>query len=89
MDTKAFPPLQQETFARGILRRGLRHLLGLHFPNAKRALLQRAPGTARRYRDRALETVPLDAVVSGDLLLVAPGELVPVDGTVAAAVASL
>ena len=48
-----------------------------------RALLERAPRAARRYRDRTLETVPLDAVVPGDLLLVAPGELVPVDGTVA------
>jgi uncharacterized protein (DUF362 family) len=33
MDEKAFPPLQRETFARRILRRGLRRLLGLHFPN--------------------------------------------------------
>jgi len=31
MDEKAFPPLQRETFTRGILRRGLRRLLGLHF----------------------------------------------------------
>jgi heavy metal translocating P-type ATPase len=53
------------------------------------ALLERAPRTARRYRDRVLETVPLDAVVPGDLLLVAPGELVPVDGTVAGAAAVL
>src|SRR5215469_6115777 len=50
-----------------------------------RALLERAPRSARRYRDqdRTLETVPLDAAAPGDLLLVAPGELVPVDGTVA------
>ena len=53
------------------------------------ALLERAPRTARRYRDRALESVPLETVVPGDLLLVAPGELVPVDGTVASAMVVL
>src|SRR5215831_3932364 len=54
-----------------------------------RALLERAPRTARRHRDQAVETVPLEEVVPGDLLLVAPGELVPVDGTVAGGVAVL
>jgi len=48
-----------------------------------RALLERAPKDARRYRGQTLETVPLDEVAPGDLLLIAPGELVPVDGTVA------
>ena len=51
-----------------------------------RTLLERAPRTARRYTGRALAEVPLDAVMPGDLLLVAPGELVPVDGTVTSAV---
>jgi len=37
IDEKAFPPLQRETFARGILRRGLRRLLGLHFPSSPAA----------------------------------------------------
>jgi heavy metal translocating P-type ATPase len=46
------------------------------------ALLERAPRTARRYRGSALESVPLEVIVPGDRLLVAPGELVPVDGTV-------
>jgi heavy metal translocating P-type ATPase len=54
-----------------------------------RALLERAPKDARRYRDQTLETVPLDEVVPGDLLLIAPGELVPVDGTVTDGVAVL
>jgi heavy metal translocating P-type ATPase len=48
------------------------------------ALLERAPRTARRYRDGALEQVPLDDVMPGDVLMVAHGDLVPVDGMVAA-----
>ncbi len=53
------------------------------------ALLARAPRTARRYRDGSLQTVPLDEVVAGDLLLVASGDVVPVDGALAADVAVL
>jgi heavy metal translocating P-type ATPase len=53
------------------------------------ALLERAPRTARRYRDQAVEVVPLGTVIPGDLLLIAPGELVPVDGTVTGGVAVL
>jgi heavy metal translocating P-type ATPase len=44
-------------------------------------LLERAPKTAHRYQGPALETVELEAVAPGDVLVVAPGELVPVDGT--------
>ncbi|MET8462557.1 heavy metal translocating P-type ATPase [Micromonospora zamorensis] len=48
-----------------------------------RALLARAPRTARRWRpDGAIEVVPLDQVVATDRLLVGPGDVVPVDGTV-------
>jgi len=47
------------------------------------ALLERAPREARRYRDGALTEVPLDQIVPGDLLMVARGDVVPVDGTVA------
>jgi heavy metal translocating P-type ATPase len=63
------------------------------------ALLDRTPRTARRYQDGSagpmpldtvpLDTVPLDAVAAGDLLLVASGDVVPVDGTVASAAAVL
>jgi heavy metal translocating P-type ATPase len=53
------------------------------------ALLDRAPRTARRYRDHTVEIVPLDAVAAGDLLLVASGDVVPADGTVASVAAVL
>jgi heavy metal translocating P-type ATPase len=53
------------------------------------ALLARAPRIARRYRDGSLETVPLDEIVAGDLLLVAAGDVVPVDGVLADAAAVL
>jgi heavy metal translocating P-type ATPase len=48
------------------------------------ALLARAPRTARRYRGGSLETVPLEEIAVGDVLLVAPGDVLPVDGTVGA-----
>jgi heavy metal translocating P-type ATPase len=53
------------------------------------ALLARAPRTARRYRGGSLETVPLDDLVIGDILLVAPGDVLPVDGSVTSGVAVL
>ncbi len=53
------------------------------------ALLERAPRTARRYRGGSVETVPLDSVEPGDALLVAPGDLVPVDGVITSASAVL
>ncbi|WBB82353.1 heavy metal translocating P-type ATPase [Micromonospora sp. WMMD882] len=47
-----------------------------------RALLARAPRTARRRRpDGGIEQVPLAAVRAGDRVLVGPGDVVPVDGT--------
>jgi heavy metal translocating P-type ATPase len=53
------------------------------------ALLERAPATARRYRGGGVETVPLDVIVPGDVLLVAHGDVVPVDGTVGGGAALL
>lgn len=53
------------------------------------ALLERAPRSAHRYMDGALITVDLDEVRPGDLLMVASGELVPVDGTVISALSVL
>src|SRR5262252_7635414 len=47
-----------------------------------RALVERAPRSARRHRGETIETVPLDLIRPGDLLMVAPGDVVPVDGTV-------
>jgi heavy metal translocating P-type ATPase len=53
------------------------------------ALLDHSPRTARRRDATGVETVDLDAVVVGDLLVVGPGEVVPVDGKVASAAAVL
>ncbi|MFI5837424.1 heavy metal translocating P-type ATPase [Micromonospora sp. NPDC051300] len=48
-----------------------------------RALLERAPRQARRRTpDGGIEVVELDRVTAGDRLLVGPGDVVPVDGTV-------
>jgi heavy metal translocating P-type ATPase len=52
-------------------------------------LLERAPRAARRYRDAGLETVALEQVQPGDKLLIAHGDVVPADGTVASARAVL
>src|SRR6185312_6666580 len=45
-------------------------------------LLEREPHTARRYHNGTLETVPLGDVAPGDRLMIAAGEVVPVDGTI-------
>lgn len=54
-----------------------------------RALLEHAPRSARRRVGSAVTVVALDEVVLDDLLVVGPGEVVPVDGRVADAVAVL
>jgi heavy metal translocating P-type ATPase len=49
------------------------------------ALLDRAPRLAHRYVDGALESVGVEEVRPGDLLLVKTGEVVPVDGLLGSA----
>jgi Cu+-exporting ATPase len=49
---------------------------------AMRRLLDLRPRTARRVTGSGVEEIPLDRVVPGDVLLVRPGEKVPVDGVV-------
>src|SRR5690606_6979602 len=46
------------------------------------ALLGRVAHTAFRYRDEALEEVPIADIVAGDELLIRQGEVLPVDGRV-------
>jgi len=53
------------------------------------ALLRRAPRFAHRYDGETFITVNVGDVGRGDLLLIKPGELVPVDGVVADPVAIL
>ncbi|MET9849676.1 heavy metal translocating P-type ATPase [Streptomyces ossamyceticus] len=54
-----------------------------------RALLEHAPRSAHRRTDTGVATVPLGEVAVGDLLVVRPGEVVPVDGRVVSAAAVL
>jgi heavy metal translocating P-type ATPase len=54
-----------------------------------RALLERAPRTARRRTGAEIRSVPLGDVAVGDLLIVGAGEVVPVDGQVVEATAVL
>lgn len=47
-----------------------------------RALLDRVPRTARRRCGDEVQTIPLDSVAVGDVIVVGPGEVLPVDGVV-------
>ena len=51
------------------------------------ALLSRAPRTTRLRRADTLVEVPVDEVAVGDVVLIRPGEVVPVDGIVERAIA--
>jgi heavy metal translocating P-type ATPase len=46
------------------------------------ALLKRAPRSAHRLRDGSLETIPIESVVRGDVLVVKEGDVLPVDGVI-------
>jgi heavy metal translocating P-type ATPase len=53
------------------------------------ALLARVPRTTMRHRDGQLEEIGLEVIKPGDRLLMRPGDVVPVDGTVALGTAVL
>src|SRR6516225_12071286 len=53
------------------------------------ALLRRAPRTAHRYEGETSSDISVDEVRRGDVLLIKPGEVLPVDGVVAEGVAIL
>jgi len=54
-----------------------------------RSLVDRAPREAHRRSDDHIEDVPIAAVAVGDRLMVRAGEVVPVDGVIASAAATL
>ncbi|MFS8039536.1 hypothetical protein ACI7BZ_21745 [Xanthobacter sp. AM11] len=61
----------------------LEHLTVARGRSAIRDLVDFVPKTAKVRRDDQILTLPLEQVVAGDLVLVSPGEKVPVDGAVA------
>lgn len=52
-------------------------------------LLGRAPRTARRHRDGGIDEIPVEEVRPGDLLSIRTGDILPVDGTVLSAHATV
>lgn len=80
--------------ADGVVRQSLCPVLVVHSASALEAfagararrdltaLLKRAPREVHRYENGQLTSPPIDDVHPGDLLLVKPGEVVPVDGLV-------
>jgi P-type E1-E2 ATPase len=53
------------------------------------ALLERAPRIAHRRSDGGVQEVEVDVVLPGDVIVVRSGEVVPVDGVVASATATI
>lgn len=53
------------------------------------ALLARAPKVGHRFRGQDVEEVPVSELRVGDLLLLRPGDLVPVDGEVTAGISAV
>src|SRR5665647_1227122 len=54
-----------------------------------RSLVDRAPREAHRRTDDRIEEVPISQVAIGDRLLVRSGEIIPVDGVISSAVATI
>ena len=52
-------------------------------------LMNKAPSVAHRKRPGSLEDIKVDEVVIGDILVVKPGEVVPVDGIVVSGISNL
>lgn len=57
--------------------------------NEMRALLERAPKRALRYRDGELENCAIDLLRPGDRLLIRQGDVIPTDGVIRAGTALL
>lgn len=62
--------------------RALEEYAGRRARSTLTALLENAPRTGHRYRDGVLESIGVEAVISGDRLAVRAGETVPVDGII-------
>jgi cation transport ATPase len=69
--------------------RGLEEFAASRARRELSALIQRTPQTVHRYEGDAIVSAAIEAVRPGDLLLVKPGEVVPVDGIVVGGTAAL
>ena len=60
-----------------------------HARHEMTALLERVPRRAMRHRDGELEDIDIEAIAVGDRLLIRRGDVVPVDGSIAAGIATI